>query len=169
LGKGKWPLSDERMTRLMLDTNVFNRMQSGQTPLTAFEGHELYITHIQRDELNRTKDRTLAEKFLNIVSMVNPELAPTQTGIWGDSRWGQFKWSNGKTYEKMLDRLKFLDAAKNKKSNESLNQSRDVRISETAIENDFTLVSTDRKLINLTTEFNGKAIHLDDFDLFENP
>ncbi|MGL4488204.1 MAG: type II toxin-antitoxin system VapC family toxin [Rhizobiaceae bacterium] len=151
------------MTKLMLDTNVINRIQSGDVELSTFDGHELCITHIQRDELNRTTDRNLAEAFLKILSVIEPKIIPTNSGIWGDSRWGQFRWSKGETYTIMLDRLKVLDSEKKKKSNQPLNQSRDARIAETAIANNCTLISTDSALLILTKEFHGNAVHLDDF------
>jgi hypothetical protein len=71
-------------------------------------------------------------------------------------------WNDGsRHYESMLQRLKELDP--NSKS--FLNQTRDILIAETAIKNGATLVSGDKNLRQVVSEFGGRAI---DHKQFEN-
>jgi hypothetical protein len=73
----------------------------------------------------------------------------------------QASWNDGSgKVERMLQRLRELDAAKHKKR--GLNQDRDVIIAETAIKNDAILVSRDENLRKVVTEFGGTAIDLAD-------
>lgn len=63
-------------------------------------------------------------------------------------------------YEKMLDRLRELDA----KRKDQRGQMRDILIAETAIKNRATLVSDDGNLRQVVSEFGGRAIDQLQFD-----
>ena len=85
---------------------------------------------------------------------IEPTQLSTATSVWDDTPWDEGSWSDDVTYERMLARLKQLDNS-NKKFE---NQSRDVRIAETALKHGLTLVSDDTNLRTVMTEFGGKAI-----------
>jgi hypothetical protein len=58
----------------------------------------------------------------------------------------------------MLDRLTQLDAAAGKKHRDPKNPIRDVLIGHTAININATLISADKQLRQLVSEFGGRAI-----------
>jgi hypothetical protein len=146
------------MKGYLLDTNIFNQLLDGDITVSDFGGQMLFATHVQSDELQRTKNVARAADLLAVITSLAPNDAATTTGIWGDSRWGHFKWSDGERYSKLLSRLQELDALSNKRVRDPLNQSRDARLAETAIENDLTFVSGDQNLVALTKEFGGSAL-----------
>ncbi|MGH6662021.1 MAG: hypothetical protein ACREB6_10810, partial [Rhodospirillales bacterium] len=70
--------------KCMFDSNVFNRIVDGIVPVESLVGRVIaHSTHIQRDELDNTKDMerraALAEVFGEIVS----EAAPTDSFVLG--------------------------------------------------------------------------------------
>jgi predicted nucleic acid-binding protein len=146
------------MTGYMLDTNLFNGLVDGKVSLNEFQGKKLMVTHVQHDELNATSERTRRENLLSMFETVSAASVATSTAIWDDSRWDGANWSDDdKLYEKMLAELKKLDKAAGKRP-KAINQSRDVRIAETAIKNNLTLVTDDENLRTVTAKFNGNAI-----------
>lgn len=103
------------MPRYMLDTNVFNHVLDGKVDVSALAGKDLVATHIQRDELTNTKDQVRRAALLEVFNELTPDQAvtssavadisvadgaaasvggvvPSETAIWGVSRWGQAKW-----------------------------------------------------------------------------
>lgn len=151
------------MVGYMLDTNLFNKLVDSEFAIETLENKRVVVTHVQRDELARTTNNERSGLLLAAFNEIDPEKISTRTSIWGDTLWGQGNWSDEDgLYEKMLVRLKELDAASGKKP-EGLNQSRDVRIAETAIKNDLTLVTEDQNLRQVTSDFGGNAIGLELF------
>ena len=143
----------------MLDTNVFNRVLKEKISLSSFGEHRLLVTGIQRDELNKTKDDTKRTALLATFEAISPEVVLASSfalDIEG-AGFGQAYWNDGSgNFEKMRKRLKELDH--NKKP---LNQERDILIAETSIKNSATLVSNDRNLRQVVSEFGGHAIELE--------
>ena len=137
----------------MLDTQVFDRVLDNDLPTDVLSNYNVYITHVQPDELERARgDRKV--KLLECLRRIEPTQLSTATSVWDDTPWDEGSWSDDVTYERMLARLKQLDNS-NKKFE---NQSRDVRIAETALKHGLTLVSDDTNLRTVMTEFGGKAI-----------
>jgi len=127
--------------RLMLDTNIFNRIAQGTLAVESFAGDELFATHVQRDELLNAP-KPLRDALIATFHILDPRIISTDTAIWGDSRWNETKWSSadGK-YESILKRIQILDG-----KDRGLNQSRDARIAEVAINSSLTLVTDDGNL-----------------------
>lgn len=146
----------------MLDTVVFNSVAKGRLAWVA--GHKVFTTHVQRDELMRTGDPVIKERLLAAFNEVDPTSLPTDTAIWGDSRWDEAKWSSEDGMcERLLMRIVELDKASGKKPRDPLNPSRDARIAETAIKAGLTLVTDDANLAQTTTEQGGHVINLVEF------
>ena len=138
----------------MLDTNVFNHVQDGQIELEQFAGHELFTTHVQHDELMRTRCPDKKAKLLSVFQKIELKIIPTNTFVADDSRIDQAKCSiSGGLYETLLNRIQELDKKTGKKKLE-INQSRDARIAETAIKEGLTLVTNDQNLTQAAQE-NG--------------
>ena len=151
------------MTGYMLDTNLFNGIIDGKISPNVFQGQKFMVTHVQRDELNATSDPTRRAKLLSVFELVEADSIPTSTAIWDDSRWDEANWSDqDNLYENTLAELQKLDKATGKRP-KGMNQSRDVRIAETAIKNGLTLVTDDKNLRNVTAKSGGNAVSLHQF------
>lgn len=146
----------------MLDTNVFNCLANGELPLDFFSGQRLFATHVQLDELTATSDALRREKLLAIFEKVDAAIAATSTFIIGDSRIGYARLAgDDNAYDKMLTRLEELDRRSGKRA-KGFNQSRDVRIAETAIRRGLALITNDENLRVVAQEFGGRALSLDE-------
>ena len=153
--------------RYMLDTNVFNRVLKHHLAVDDFRKVSLVTTHVQADELRNTKDTVIKDALLAIFEEIGPEATPTRSAVFDVSSWDEAGWGDEDgVFEKMLCRLKELDAAsikkKKKRKPNEFNQERDILMAETAVKNELTLVSNDENLRLVTTEFAGNAIALDE-------
>jgi hypothetical protein len=131
--------------------------------LASFAGHRLLVIGVQADELRATKDDQLREELLAVFEEINPEGVSASSfalGIEG-AGFDQACWNDGSgNFGKMLDRLQQLDRENKKKKDLLLNQLCDVLIAETAIKNKATLVSGDKNLQKIVSEFGGCAVDL---------
>jgi predicted nucleic acid-binding protein len=148
----------------MLDTNVFNHLLDQKISASLFAGHHVIAAGIQADELSATSNDDRRTFLLDVFK----EVAPVHTlsssfafGIEGAGL-GQAYWNDGtEQFRKMLARLEMLDQKKYR----HLNQTRDVLIAETAIKNGAILITGDTNLRQVMSEFGGRAISLDEFQL----
>jgi rRNA-processing protein FCF1 len=150
----------------MLDTNVFNAVVDNNISLAAFARCRLLVIGVQMAELAATKRAPRREALLAIAVEINPTTLLASSFAFGIEGAGfdQACWNDGSgTFQKMLDRLRQLDAEKKKKSRDKLNPDRDILIAETAIKNHAILVSNDDNLRQVVSEFAGKAITLTQF------
>ena len=166
------------MRSYMFDTNVFNHLLDGMAELSTFVGRaNFYATHVQIDELTRTRDEArkavLLQVFEEVTSVRVPtesfvldasrldeaklrgeQVVPTESAVWGVSKWGQCKWtSTDNLYDPIKSKLDRLN--KNKPNN-----IQDSLIAETAIKNRFTLVTHDSDLFKVATEFGGACANI---------
>ena len=150
------------MAGYMFDTNIFNRILAEDLAIARFGGGQVFATHVQRDELGRTRSDEKRAELLATFREINPAMMPTSSAVWGDSNWGESRWSDGELLERLQVRLRELDEQAGKKLVE-LNQSRDARIAETAILQGMTLVTCDKNLSTVTVEFGGRTVDLAQF------
>lgn len=168
------------MKNFMFDTVIFNRILDGSISIDRFSGNsKYYATHVQEDELNNTSDLNRREKLVHVFNSIVHDQVPTEstvldvsklgqsklggggvispeTMLWGVGRWGEGKWgANGGLYEPIRSRL---DELKKKENN-----IQDSLIAETAILNNFCLVTDDVNLLTVTQEFGGSAISFREF------
>lgn len=135
--------------KYMFDTNVFNDILDGNIDFKKFrEGIVCCVTHIQRDEINKTKDKMRRKALNDVFSELAEEEHPTKTFVLGISRLGMGKLGEGTLYQQLKDRLDSLN--RKKKGNNGM----DALIGETAIKNDLTLVTHDMEFFRVMTEFN---------------
>jgi predicted nucleic acid-binding protein len=140
----------------MLDTHVFDRVLDGRLSILSLKNRRLVITGIQRDELNRAKEPRRTD-LLATVELVDAETILASSFAWDieGAGFNQAFFNDGAgTFERMRARLQQLDR-KNKKI---LNQERDILIAETAIKTGAILISDDRNLCQVVSEFGGRAI-----------
>ena len=161
--------------KYMFDTNVFNRMLDGVISLQTLTGRVVaHATHIQRDEINNTKnpDRraALAQVFGDVVAESTPtdtfvlgvsrlgearlggeRVVPTSSAVWDVSRWDQAKRG---TDDNVYSALKAgLDRIKNKPNNVH-----DALIAETSIKGSYVLVTDDTNLAAVTKKYGGQCL-----------
>ena len=147
----------------MFDTNIFNKILNDEIDLSKLpRKFNYYVTYIQQDELNATKDRQRKKGLLKIFKKLKKEDLPTESLVLDVSRLDYAKLSDGKLYNKLLLKLKELDK-KNGKKKTWKNQVGDVLVAETCIKNDLILVSEDKILRKVVQIFGGKAISLKQF------
>lgn len=138
------------MQSYMFDTNIFNHILDGEVDLSGFVGRaKFYATHVQIDELNKTSNDGRRAALLRVFQEVSSIPVPTESAVWGVSKWNQCKWTpSDNLYQPIKSKLDQLN--KNKPNNVE-----DALIAETAIKNGFTLVTHDCDLFRVTTEFGG--------------
>jgi hypothetical protein len=124
----------------IVDTSLINKLLDGNLSTSDLPTDgEFVATHIQRDEINRTKNeerRTqLNLKFNKLIDKFNP----TESFVLGTSCLGEAKLGDGATYESVLKELDLLNGGK-------ANNSEDALIAEVAKMNGYTLLTADYHL-----------------------
>lgn len=105
--------------KCMFDTRAFNLMLDGSIPVEGLKGRvSAHATHIQRDEINNTKDPDRRAALLAVFNdiVVDPvptdslvlgvsrigaarigggRVVPTVSAVWDVSSWDQASWGGG--------------------------------------------------------------------------
>ena len=137
--------------KCMFDTVIFNRVVEHKVSVELLaECVNVYATHIPRDEINNTpcseKKAELNQVFVDIVL----EERPTESAVWGVSKWGSKWFKDDSLYEPIKAAL---DKRKQKENN-----TQDALIAETAIKNDLTLVTDDNPLREEASKFGAECM-----------
>ncbi|MGV7106484.1 hypothetical protein [Flavobacterium sp. U410] len=87
--------------KLIFDSNVFDDLITGKLDLKIVKSKskELYITHIQVDELNECEDKEKRALLFNFMIEIRPEKIATESFIIGTSRIGSAKIGDGDLIE----------------------------------------------------------------------
>jgi predicted nucleic acid-binding protein len=146
------------MTGFMFDTNVFNRILDGKIDVAALPNDKpCFVTHIQRNEIESTKNPERRKALLDTFHSVDKTQVPTQSAYWDLSEWDAAKWSaEDGVIEKIVEKL-------NAKNNSKKNNGLDALISETALKNKHVLVTDDRHLEEVVQEMGGSAVSFQEF------
>ncbi len=162
--------------KCMFDTNVFNHIVDEEIDVESLIGRvTAHTTHIQRDEINNTKDverrAVLAKVFNDIIDVSDPTSSfvigvsrlgkarlggerqvPTDSAVWDVSRWDEAKWgADDDLYSALKSELDKLN--RNKPNNVH-----DALIAETSIKADYVLVTNDADLAAVTKKYGGKCL-----------
>ena len=165
----------------MFDTNVFNRILDGVISLEALTDRCVaYATHVQRDEINNTKNpgrrAALAHVFDNVVGVQLPtdsfvlgvsrldearlggeRVVPTASGVYDVSRYGQAQYgTEDDLYSALKDRLDRINGNKP-------NNVQDALIAETSIKEGHLLVTDDTDLAAVTKEYGAQCLSVSEF------
>lgn len=147
----------------MLDTNIINRILDNDLNHSQFK--HCFISAVQVDELKATSDTIRLKALLNTVEVIDPKLV-TPHGFGYDLDvlgYDKAFWEDGTgLFQSMQSRLEELDR-QSKKKGCIKNKTFDISIGYTSIKIGATLVSEDKNLRTVTTEFGGKAITLNDY------
>ena len=158
----------ERM-KYMFDTNAFDRVFEKEISAESLAqcSATLFVTHIQLDEINAMptpnedaarKRKRLRDTFRLLEEKAGSDAGgeiPTETFVWGVSRWGQAKWSDDSLYDEILFALN--------EYKKKTNNIQDTLIAEAAIKNGLILVTDDRALQEVTREKGGQSISFQQF------
>jgi rRNA-processing protein FCF1 len=136
---------------IIFDSNVFDDVLSGIIKIEQFtiDSIQIFITHIQEDELNECSDKERREKLLNVMREINPIKIATESFVVGSSRIEEAKIGDGD----LLEKLRVLNL---KRTNDGL-------IGETAIKNNLVLITNDKQLKNRVNELGGIALSVLEF------
>jgi len=141
--------------QFVVDTCIINKLIEGKISLNSLpQDCSFFASHIQTDEINKTLDaERRAQLFLKFAE-ISPKIIPTESAVWGVSRWGQAKWNDGELYSNLKQSLDGLNKSKPSNSNDAL-------IAETAIVNDYALLTSDKDLTKVATKLGCKVIYFE--------
>jgi predicted nucleic acid-binding protein len=142
------------MTKYILDTNIFNRLVDGNFLLNELPPDtEFVATHIQIDELNKTKDtEKRAKLFLRFVE-TTAAVVPTESFTIGISRIGHAKINKEDNLAQHIKNE--LDGLNKVKPNNI----QDALIAEVAAVNNFILVTADYDLAQISRKYGINCIY----------
>lgn len=137
---------------LIFDSNIFDKLIKNElySELTKNSSIKIFITHIQKDELNNIRNLEYKKILLDKLIEVNPMQIPTETIVIGTWRVGEGKISDGKMYSQLL--------GNNKKGN-AINDS---LIGEVAIKNNLTLITNDERFIKKYEKLSSNYLRFED-------
>jgi predicted nucleic acid-binding protein len=144
----------------MLDTNAFNRaLDTGAEPEALSSKGELFITHVQQNEIQATRNDARLDALLRVFTAIEQVKVPTSAAVWGVSEYGgaQYGDANG-LYHKVIDGLNQLNGGKR-------GNTRDALIAVTALTENYTLVTDDSDLARVFQSNGGKV---ETFEVFSS-
>lgn len=137
----------------VVDTCVFNWLTDRKITRDDLPSPARFvITHVQMDEINKTKDEERRARLLLTQAMLGCELVATNTFLWGVSRFDLASWGSGEIYEKLKAELDTLNG------NKRGNNVRDALIADVAIANAYTLLTADKHLKDVCEAHGGKVL-----------
>ena len=139
----------------VVDTCIINKLIEGKISLIALpQNCSFFASHIQIDELNKTPDaERRAQLFLKFAE-ISPKIIPTESFIWDVSRWDQAKWNDGQLYNNLKQSLDALNKSKPSNANDAL-------IAETAIVNNYTLLTSDKDLTKVAKNLGCNVVYFE--------
>lgn len=139
------------MARILLDTTVFNRVLDGQLSIDALAGHDVFATHVQVDEIERTRCDERRRQLCETFRRVGPAMLATSSAVFDVSRWDASGWG-GRSAQ-----FAPLREALDRENGGHRNNVRDILAAETAVEHGLTLVTDDEALRNVMIRFGFSA------------
>jgi len=141
--------------KYIFDTNIFDDMVNEKLKILDIVKYknnkkvEIYVTHIQIDEINKISDEDKRARFFISIFEIRPILISTSSCAFDVSRFDKSKFGNGIIFNKI------------KKVN--INNVEDALIGETTIKEGIILVTNDKRLKNIVIELGGSALFFDEF------
>lgn len=145
----------EVIEKYIFDTNIFDDIVNEKLKVSDiikyknYKKVEIYVTHIQIDEINKCSDADKRARLNIFMDKIGSILVSTSSCAFDVSRFDASKFGNGIIFNKI------------KKGN--INNVEDALIGETAIKEGIILVTNDKRLKNIVIKLGGNAISLDDF------
>ncbi len=146
------------MAGFLLDTNAINRgLDQNIEPATITSRGDVFVTHIQIDELQATRRPDRQEALLDALQKIDPTKVPTSAAVWDVSRWNESEWSKP---DGVFGPLLY---ALNARNGSKPNNTQDALIGATAIARGLVLVTNDVDLADEVRKFGGEAISFESF------
>jgi hypothetical protein len=145
----------------MLDTTVFNALCDGTLSSECLIGRRLIATGIQEAEVANTTDEARRDALITAFEQAQTEWVPAAQFVLDMAGAGldQGSWGlDDHTHRAMLASLRELEGTKR-----GSNQVADVLIAETAMKRGAILVSNDKNLRTMASEFGVQVMSLKDF------
>ena len=143
--------------QIMLDTNACDKLLDSNIDISLLKNKcDIYITHIQEDELaemlsKQSKDKIIKyKKIISSLNKINTQKEPTSNAIFNISSWDYCYWGNEETnevYDKMFSKSK---------------NHKDCLIAITAITNNMILITNDKELYQIVNNNSGKALEFEE-------
>lgn len=139
--------------KYVVDTNIINRLVDGTVqPEDLPNDGEFVATHVQIDELNKTKDEERRARLFIKFAITVGHVVPTESLVVGISRVGLSKVSDGNLYSS-------LRAALDARNNAKPNNAHDALISEVAVRNGYVLLTADADLAQVAQQHGCNVRH----------
>jgi len=123
--------------KYVVDTSLINKLVDGSVHVDELPKDGSFVaSHIQIDEINRTKDPKRRSELLQTFSEVIDEMLPTESFVFGLSRLGKGKLGDGVSYDTVKTELDSMNKGK-------ANNSKDALIAEIAMKNEYVLLTAD--------------------------
>ena len=140
--------------KYMVDTNIINWLVDGSLSTENFPQDAAFVaTHIQHDELSKTRDSTRRQKLIDRFNTFVDSTFPTESTILGISKLDSCKMGEGRIFSRLKSDLDLLNHGKS-------NNSEDALIAEVAIVNGHTLITADDDLRAVAEQHGCNVAHL---------
>jgi predicted nucleic acid-binding protein len=141
------------MKKYVVDTSLINKLVDGTVGADELPNDGVFVTtHVQIDEINRTKNPERRTKLLEKFSETIDEVLPTESFVLGVSRLDEARLGDGTAYESIM---KTLDARNKRKPNNS----EDALIAEVAMKNGYVLLTADFDLYQVAYSLGIRIIY----------
>ena len=138
--------------KYVVDTSIINKLVDGKiNPFELPTDGEFLASHIQIDELKKTKEDERRAQLLARFDELGAEVVKTESALFDRSKFGGAKFGDGITIQALTNAL---DALNRKKNNPN-----DALIGELAIKNGFTLLTADRDLKTVVESHGGRVLY----------
>ena len=123
--------------KYVVDTSLINKLVDGSVYADELPNDGSFVaSHIQIDELNRTKNLKRRSELLEKFSEIIDEVLPTESFVFGTSRFNKARLGDGTSYEAIKTALDSWNGGKT-------NNSQDALIAEIAMNNGYVLLTAD--------------------------
>ena len=129
--------------KYVVDTSLINKLVDGSVHADELPTDGSFVaSHVQFDELNRTNNPKRKSELLQQFSETIDEVMPTESVVFGTSRFGGAKLGDGISYETIKRELDSLNGGKP-------NNSADALIAEIAMKHGYVLLTADFHLFQV--------------------
>jgi rRNA-processing protein FCF1 len=123
--------------KYVVDTNIINRLVDGTIRIEELPTDGLFVaSHVQIDEINRTKNPERRKKLLEKFAETVDEILPTESFVLDVSALDGAKLGDGGSYELLKTEL-------DRRNRNKSNNSHDALIAEIAMNNGYVLLTAD--------------------------
>jgi predicted nucleic acid-binding protein len=143
----------------MFDTNIFGKILKMDSPYDLLvRGHEYFVTHVQRDELEVTPSENIRNQLLTVFQTIPQNAILTETAVFDFSRFDMAKFGDGLVYSHVLEELNKI------KPRQHENNIKDALVAETTMKNGILLVTDDKALLEIVLKIGGLALDFSDYE-----